>query len=65
MPIFVTIFMFFTMANISFYLVFVKPVGESYLVGAFQANTMITMLAATVYGFGGAIFLVAQQSSPW
>ena len=57
MPIFVTIFMFFTMANIAL------PGTSSFvgefliLVGAFQANTMITMLAATGMVLGGAYSL--------
>jgi len=57
MPIFVTIFMFFTMANIAL------PGTSSFvgefliLVGAFQANTMITMLTATGMVLGGAYSL--------
>ena len=57
MPIFVTIFLFFTLANIAL------PGTSSFvgefliLVGAFQANTMITMLAATGMVLGGAYSL--------
>jgi len=57
MPIFVTIFLFFTLANIAL------PGTSSFvgefliLVGAFEANTMITMLAATGMILGGAYSL--------
>jgi proton-translocating NADH-quinone oxidoreductase chain M len=57
MPIFVMIFLFFTMANIAL------PGTSSFvgefliLVGAFQANTMVTMLAATGMVLGGAYSL--------
>jgi proton-translocating NADH-quinone oxidoreductase chain M len=57
MPIFVMILLFFTMANIAL------PGTSSFvgefliLVGAFQANTMVTMLAATGMVLGGAYSL--------
>ena len=57
MPIFVMVFLFFTMANIAL------PGTSSFvgefliLVGAFQANTMVTMLAATGMVLGGAYSL--------
>ena len=57
MPIFVMILLFFTMANIAL------PGTSSFvgefliLVGAFQANTMVTMLAATGMILGGAYSL--------
>jgi proton-translocating NADH-quinone oxidoreductase chain M len=57
MPIFVMIFLFFTMANIAL------PGTSSFvgefliLVGAFQANTTVTFLAATGMVLGGAYSL--------
>ena len=57
MPLFVMILLFFTMANIAL------PGTSSFvgefliLVGAFQANTMVTMLAATGMVLGGAYSL--------
>jgi len=57
MPVFVMILLFFTMANIAL------PGTSSFvgefliLVGAFQANTMVTMLAATGMILGGAYSL--------
>ena len=57
MPLFITIFLLFTMANIAL------PGTSSFvgefliLVGAFQANTMVTMLAATGMVLGGAYSL--------
>jgi len=57
MPIFVTIFMFFTMANIAMPLT-AGFVGEFLiLVGAFQANTTIAVLGATGMVLGGGYSL--------
>lgn len=57
MPIFVTIFMFFTMANIAFPLT-ANFVGEFLiLVGAFQVNTTIAFLSATGMILGGGYSL--------
>jgi proton-translocating NADH-quinone oxidoreductase chain M len=57
MPLFVTIFMFFTMANIAFPLT-ANFVGEFLiLVGAFQVNTTIAFLSATGMILGGGYSL--------
>jgi proton-translocating NADH-quinone oxidoreductase chain M len=57
MPIFVTVFMFFTMANIAFPLT-ANFVGEFLiLVGAFQVNTTIAFLSATGMILGGGYSL--------
>lgn len=57
MPIFVTIFMFFTMANIAFPLT-ANFVGEFLiLVGAFQVNTTVAFLGATGMVLGGGYSL--------
>ena len=57
MPIFVTIFMFFTMANIAFPLT-ANFVGEFLiLVGAFQVNTTIAFLSTTGMILGGGYSL--------
>jgi len=57
MPIFVTIFMFFTMANIAFPLT-ANFVGEFLiLVGIFQVNTTVAFLSATGMILGGGYSL--------
>jgi NADH:ubiquinone oxidoreductase subunit 4 (subunit M) len=57
MPLFVSIFMFFTMANIAFPLT-ANFVGEiMILVGAFQVNTTVAFLGATGMVLGGGYSL--------